>query len=226
MMQGNLFTTELLEFSQDRSVRYASPSISAVRPVSLKANSEGTVTVFGNNFGTWDTEPQLRLAGSACFETSWTSQSSLTCLAPNGIKAPPCKGMVGVNGNAACIAAACLDSCTDGASTTKCERPYDTHPDVINQGVCGSLIVTVDRLRGLITTAFSYQAPKITALDDSNGPTRGNFNVTMLGRNFGDQAGYGHLLSMGNADCLNTFWTSDSSILCAIPQGYSFGHVP
>jgi hypothetical protein len=189
-------------------VRYASPSISAVRPVSLKANSEGTVTVFGNNFGTWDTEPQLRLAGSACFETSWTSQSSLTCLAPNGIKAPPCKGMVGVNGYAACIAAACLDSCTDGASTTKCERPYDTHPDVINQGVCGSLIVTVDRLRGLITTAFSYQAPKITALDDSNGPTRGNFNVTMLGRNFGDQVSFSPIMSVQLVFVRVGFWRS------------------
>jgi len=226
MGQTNDFTPDLVQFPKERSVRYKTPTISAVFPASLPSNSGGNLTVTGSDFGIWDTGVKARLAGTACLQTYWHSQSSITCKVPRGLSAPPCKGIAGANGYEACLKAACSSSCPDGGSSTVCNYPYDTHPDVLNQGVCNSIVVTVDRLRGQMTTAFSYQPPLITALDNPNGPPRGNFNVTMMGANFGDQVAYGHTLTMGDNVCLASFWTSDSAVSCAMPKGYSFDHVP
>jgi hypothetical protein len=46
--------------------------------------------------------------------------------------------------------------------------------------------------RGDITRTFSYESMAITRLLPSNGPPRGEFDITVLGRNLGDTDKYEH----------------------------------
>ncbi len=54
------------------------------------------------------------------------------------------------------------------------------------------LQVTVDMQRGDITRTFSYESMSITRLLPSNGPPRGEFEITVLGKNLGDTEKYEH----------------------------------
>ncbi len=46
--------------------------------------------------------------------------------------------------------------------------------------------------RGDVTRVFSYEPISVQRLTPSNGPPRGDFDITVIGRNFGDTAEYGH----------------------------------
>ena len=223
----NVFAKDLVR-DDDKSFRYKAPSVYRVNPTNLPANPTVNVTIFGNDFGLWDTKPKARVAGTACIQTFWSSDTIITCLAPRGLQNPPCidgpGGIEAANTEAGCKTLFC-DTCRDGYSKTACERPYDTHPQISGQGICKSIVVTVDRLRGWLTDAFTYEPHDITALNPSNGPPVGNFNVTVQGMNFGDQKEYGFSGAMGDTACAMT-WQSDTSIVCLMKMGISYGHAP
>jgi len=152
------------------------------------------------------------------------SDTKLVCLAPRGISPPLCQ-LPGTAGPAGCRDVVC-NTCPDGASDKVCPYPYETHPQLSSQGVCRGMVVTVSALRGYITQAFTYESGVITALAPTNGPPVGNFNVTILGRNFGDKKDYGYSSAVGGSDCTQVYWISDSSVACVISKGSSFGHTP
>mmetsp|Transcript_12366 Transcript_12366/g.29625 ORF Transcript_12366/g.29625 Transcript_12366/m.29625 type:complete len:1418 (-) Transcript_12366:162-4415(-) len=219
----NEFAPELRAFREDRSVRYLPPTVTSLSNSTLPATGGSTLSVFGHNFGKWDTGPQARLAGTSCITTGWVSDSSLTCIAPAGMRAPRCS-VVGVQPED-CLAVACESCVTDRSTVPEtCVRQFDTYDGMSGQGFCGSVVVTVDRLRGLLTSVFSYQSGTITGINPSNGPPVGNLNVTILGTDFGDRRDYGYTASLGGSNCKQVTWISDSAIACSVPMGISLGH--
>ena len=58
---------------------YDSPSLTAVWVANAPDVGGTSVTVFGTNFGTYDTTPAARLGGTACEATSWLSDSEVGC---------------------------------------------------------------------------------------------------------------------------------------------------
>jgi hypothetical protein len=168
----NVFVRDLETSDEAKSFRYQEPSVYQVQPTNIAANSGLNVTILGKNFGLWNTQPKARLAGSACIDTYWVSDTTIKCQAPRGLQPPGCKGVDGVKTVESCKQVVC-QTCNDGRSRTVCDRMYDTHPQVDGQGVCQSIVVTVDRLRGQLTEAFSYEAPMITGLNPTNGPPTG-----------------------------------------------------
>jgi len=212
-----------LESEAAKSLEYELPSMYKVKPTNIAANSGINVTIVGKDFGVWDTQPKARMGGTACIETFWVSESTIKCGAPRGLPPPPCK-IDGAPTPDECKSIAC-NACS-GGSRISCNRQYDTHPQVSGQGVCRSVVVTVDRLRGYLTEAFSYEAPQITGLNPTNGPPTGNFNVTMQGQSFGDNAQYEYSGQVGESSCSVMAWTSDTAISCTVIMGIAFGHVP
>jgi hypothetical protein len=220
----NVFAKDL-ESEAAKSLEYEQPSMYKVKPTNIAANSGLNVTIVGKDFGMWDTRPQARMGGTACIETFWVSDSTIKCGAPRGLPPPPCKGVSGAQSPEECKSIAC-GTCSGGQSRVSCNRQYDTHPQISGQGVCRSVVVTVDRLRGYLTEAFSYEAPQITGLNPTNGPPTGNFNVTMQGQSFGDNAQYEYSGQLGESSCSVMAWTSDTAITCTMIMGIAFGHVP
>lgn len=221
----NLFGRDLQQREEDRSFLYKSPTLVKVMPTNLGANSGRNVTIIGTDFGLWDTKPQARMAGTACVQTYWVSDTIIKCRAPRGLPPPACKGVDGVQTTEQCFSVACR-TCTDGLSRTVCERQYDTHPQIPGQGYCQSIVVTVDRLRGYLTTAFTYEAAMITGLNPTNGPPTGAFNITMQGQSFGDNPAYKYSGQIGESSCSLMSWTSDTAITCSMVMGVSYGHIP
>ena len=220
----NVFVRDL-NSEAAKSFNYEQPTMYKVKPTNLAANSGLNVTILGKDFGAWDTQPQARMGGTACIETFWVSDSVIKCGAPRGLPPPPCRGIDGAATPAMCRSIAC-DTCSDGRSQTTCDREYDTHPQVSGQGLCRSVVVTVDRLRGYLTEAFSYEAPIITGLNPANGPPTGGFNITMQGQSFGDNEKYDYSGQIGESSCSLMTWTSDTAITCTMIMGIAFGHVP
>ena len=87
-------------------------------------------------------------------------------------------------------------------------------------------MLTVDRLRGYLTSAFTFDKAGITGLSPPNGPTTGGFNITMQGENFGDNPNYEYSGQIGESKCTLMAWTSDSAITCSIGLGIATSHVP
>jgi len=221
----NRWSKELDKRDEDKSFRYHVPTLTVVQPTNLAANSGKNVTIFGHDFGMWDTQPKARMAGTACIETYWVSDTIIKCRAPLGMPPPPCRGVDGAKTETACKSIVC-NTCANGRSATSCARPYDTHHQVDGQGICRSVVVTVDRLRGYLTEAFSYEGAQITGLNPTNGPPTGGFNITMQGQSFGDNAEYVYSGQIGESSCSLMAWTSDTAITCSMIMGISFGHVP
>lgn len=80
--QQNSLTPSLDKTLSLRSVAYASPQPVNTAPASAPGAAGTQVTVFGHQFGTYDTSPRARLAGTACAATTWLSDSSLLCKVP------------------------------------------------------------------------------------------------------------------------------------------------
>jgi hypothetical protein len=221
----NLFTLDLMLQQELRSLKYNMPSMTGVSPNNIAANSGKNVTIVGKDFGLWDTKVKARMSGTACIETYWISDTVVKCLAPKGIIPPICRGIPGAVTTQDCKREYC-NTCFDGASSTECERQYDTHPLISAQGICGSIVLTVDRLRGFLSEAFTYEGPVITGLNPTNGPPTGGFNITMQGESFGDNPQYGYTGQIGESKCTLMTWTSDTAISCSIGLGVAFSHVP
>jgi len=81
-----------------------------------------------------------------------------------------------------------------------------------------SVVVEVGGQRSLARRIFEYDAPLPEALFPKTGPTRGNFNITIGGRNFGYED-HGVEVLLGNKPCLRVVWLSDSAIQCTVPPG-------
>jgi hypothetical protein len=79
---------------------------------------------------------------------------------------------------------------------------------------CRTVKVEIGQQRGSIVGQFSFDRPQLDFLYPSNCPARGGTNVTVIGQNFGSHSVYKHKVVMGNRKCANTFWTSDSAIMC------------
>ncbi len=140
-LSHNLFTFYSRQAPRERSIAYSPP-----RPVTIEPKispSMGTsITILGNRFGTFDTSPQARLAGTACKRTVWQSDSSVVCLAARGLQPPPCSGVLGASSSDQCLAAICK-TCKDGFSSTKCDAQYDTVNGLVGQGFCQSVVVRI-----------------------------------------------------------------------------------
>eukprot|EP00960_Hanusia_phi_P024393 718314-Hanusia_phi.AAC.1 len=70
---------------------------------------------------------------------------------------------------------------------------------------------------------FTFDNPSLQAVVPSFGPTSGNFNVTVLGLNFGTSEYSTATITIGQSDCVHTYWTSDSRIVCTVSQGSGYG---
>jgi len=215
----NRFSKDLTARQEDQSFLYNIPSMQMIAPVNLAANSGKNVTIFGRDFGLWDTTPQARMSGTACITTYWVSDTIISCTVPRGLRPGKC---LGSDSDQACKAVVC-NTCPNGLSSTVCNNEYDT---VQGQGICRSIVVTVDRLRGYLTEAFSYEGSLITGLNPTNGPPIGSFDVTMEGESFGDNPKYGYSGKIGDTMCKNMSWYSDTAISCSMKLGIGDKHVP
>ena len=71
---------------------------------------------------------------------------------------------------------------------------------------------------GTLELAYDYDAPEVTSIDVSNGPTTGGNTVSVSGSNFG---AYDSTVSVRFADtlCSSVTWSSDSEVECTVPPG-------
>ena len=221
----NHFAKDLSSREVDKAFLYHTPTMTKVEPTNLGANSGKNVTIFGTDFGMWDTQPKARMSGTACIETYWISDTIIKCKAPLGLPPPPCRGVDGATTDATCKEKVC-NTCPNGLSSTVCNSQYDTHHQIDGQGVCRSVVVTVDRLRGYLTEAFSYEGAVITGLNPTNGPPTGGFNITMQGESFGDNPQYDYSGQIGESGCSLMSWYSDTAVACSMVLGIGFGHIP
>jgi hypothetical protein len=88
-----------------------------------------------------------------------------------------------------------------------------------------SVVTEVASLLGTATGMFSYDAPVVTSSDvsaaaysTSNGPASGNYDMTIIGANFGDVS-RGAKARIGSTACRTTAWKSDSTVVCRMPDG-------
>jgi hypothetical protein len=69
---------------------------------------------------------------------------------------------------------------------------------------------------------FSYEAPVVLDVEPKNGPTEGNFDIIITGRNFG-RMNHHPQPYIGGVACTRTTWISDSVIKCVAPEGHGRG---
>ena len=67
---------------------YQPPVISSVLNVNSAMHSTSSITVFGWNYGQYESSIAMRLGGSACVNTRWISDSSMSCKPANGYFVP------------------------------------------------------------------------------------------------------------------------------------------
>uniref|UniRef100_A0A6T7TMM8 PDZ domain-containing protein n=1 Tax=Hanusia phi TaxID=3032 RepID=A0A6T7TMM8_9CRYP len=109
-------------------------------------------------------------------------------------------------GNATCKRSVWLSS-----SSSACMVP---------RGMGWNLPVTVDLKTSSATLEgrFSYEAPVIESYHPRNGAPRAGFWVTISGRNFG-HVDTRPVAYLAGRVCLETYWISDSRVLCRGPPG-------
>ena len=94
----------------------------------------------------------------------------------------------------------------------------------VEPGVGASLtaLVQVDIISGSKSELFSYYAPVVDSLNRANGPTSGGTTSTVVGSHFGnyDSTVTGKIES---SSCSSILWTSDSTILCVVPDNIGKG---
>ena len=85
------------------------------------------------------------------------------------------------------------------------------------------VIISVSTELNTLTGVWTYYGPNLTAIDPANGPILGQQNITMYGRNFG-QNDYAATASIGGTPCPRMHFTSDTSMACVGPIGVGVGH--
>ena len=92
---------------------------------------------------------------------------------------------------------------------------------MVPRGMGWGLPVTVELVGGeeaSVQKKFSYEAPVVDSYHPRNGPPRGGFWVTIAGRNFG-HLDTSPVASMAGHLCLETYWMSNTQIVCRGPPG-------
>jgi hypothetical protein len=84
------------------------------------------------------------------------------------------------------------------------------------------LIITCAQRISTVTSIFTYNRPHVTRLSRSNAPASGGVQVVMNGMNFG-ASDYTPVAYVDYHPCSSTTWASDSSLTCALPEGYGSG---
>jgi hypothetical protein len=67
-----------------KAFTFDSPEFISLSGQSSPAKAVGSVTFVGTGFGAYTSSPQLRLGGTACVNTRWTSSSTILCKVPSG----------------------------------------------------------------------------------------------------------------------------------------------
>jgi len=197
---------------QSASVRkqlsYDVPTVTDQSPSNGPSAGGGTITLFGNNFGTLD------FTGRASVGTH--SNQSLVYLDGDG-------GLVAYNVTGA---TACESTRWLSETSARCKVSAGA-------GVQYGVAFTVGQNIGTQQTGhfFSYDIPVMTGAFPANGPAYGGENVTlrfggplttysitMLGRDFG-RVDYTPKARLGDTDCMAAKWLSSSSLVCKIPGG-------
>jgi hypothetical protein len=191
-----------------RQLSYDAPTVTDQSPSNGPSAGGGTITLFGNNFGTLD------FTGRASVGTH--SNQSLVYLDGDG-------GLVAYN-----VTGATTCESTRWLSETSARCKVSA-----GAGVQYGVAFTVGQSIGTQQTGhfFSYDIPVMTGAFPANGPAYGGENVTlrfggslttysitMLGRDFG-RVDYTPKARLGDTDCMAAKWLSSSSLVCKIPGG-------
>eukprot|EP00961_Rhodomonas_salina_P288870 3903804-Rhodomonas_salina.1 len=87
--------------------------------------------------------------------------------------------------------------------------------------------ITMDQAQDTSALYFIYETPVITSIDRTNGPTVGAASITVSGSNYGPikvnaalrGASEQRELTVGGSICQSTSWTSDTAMVCTLPDG-------
>ena len=100
-----------------------------------------------------------------------------------------------------------------------------------------AVTATVGVRKGTRTRVFSYNAPAVSVVAPANGPSRARTVLTVI-EGFGEVAAPWvltltganfHVINpspsvrVGQTSCSSSLWSSDSSILCTLSSGFSYG---
>ncbi len=72
---------------------------------------------------------------------------------------------------------------------------------------------------GTLAHAFTYDAPVVTSLSASMGPTTGFPGLVIYGSSFGSEDEAAPTVRIGSTACTSVLWTSESQVTCAVPAG-------
>jgi hypothetical protein len=173
------------------------------RPVARSVHPQGgsmsgyfSLTLTGANFGAVDYTLSARLGNSKCLVATWTSDSSLTCLALPGA------GTVGA-----------IPLSFSGEITSS----Y-VHDDC---GVgCLSKVFTYDRPEvASLLWRYAITPEWVTMMGRTNGPVAQETTISIFGNNFGPTAHTNLGGRVGATACVATKWGSNTKLTCRVASG-------
>jgi len=112
-------------------------------------------------------------------------------------------------GSTTCMATAWLSD-----SFVLCKLPANTESGV-------PVIVTNMGVVKIFSGAFSYNDPFVTSFVPSNIALSGGERVLITGYNFGGSEYDPRAARFGDTSCVETIWTSDTSVSCVAQRGYA-----
>ena len=173
------------------------------RPVARSVHPRGgsmagyfSLTLTGTNFGAVDYTLSARLGNSKCLVATWTSDSSLTCLALPG---------------AGTVGAMLLSFSGENTSSY-------VHDDC---GVgCLSKAFTYDRPEvASLLMRYAITPEWVTMIGRTNGPVAQETTISIFGNNFGPTAHTNLGGRVGDTACLETQWGSNTKLTCRVAPG-------
>lgn len=72
---------------------FQAPVLSSILNSNVAMHSTPSITVYGWNYGQFSTSSTIRIGGTACVNTRWISDSSMSCKPANGYGFPLHRGM-------------------------------------------------------------------------------------------------------------------------------------
>lgn len=177
-------------------------------------NAGGTVTT-DNVLFSYE-RPSVTGVGPARVMTGPTSYN--VTITGNSIALPPgASGAVGGNGVPTVTVGG--NPCEDGvvvvsASVVECRglSAASWQSDTVHLVLDGQ----ETRVAGLFR---AVQPPAVTRLDPSQGPTKGNWTVSVFGTGFGDSASDVSGITIGGRACSNLTFVSSTELACRVPAG-------
>jgi hypothetical protein len=89
-------------------------------------------------------------------------------------------------------------------------------------GQSRAIAVTIESAIGTLPTAFTYDAPVITAALIPNSAVSGGATITIRGRNFG-ASNLSPTVRLGATQCATSTWASDIEVTCVTARGVGAG---